>query len=156
MAILIGDNTKLYAGFPKLKIAPNEINNQLDCLTEEITLTAELAANDEILGPILPEGCKVIDAMVRIPASLGGGGILTLGHKAGVDLDGNAIGEDDNSFVTNADAGGQAVLERSGPDSVGIHLKPGKGGLQTFLKCTEASTAGVGVKISYSITYMKR
>jgi hypothetical protein len=156
MAILNGDNYGANLdNFPPEKIAPSKINNEMGVLTEEITLAAELAVNDEVLGPFIPEGAKIIDAYVKIDSSTGAGGIVDLGYKAGLDRDGNAVGEDQNALVDQADAGGQAVLERADQDSAGIGLIVGKGGLQSFLKCTEATTTGTGVKVSYAISYIK-
>jgi len=163
MATFNGENFAKSLEFPIVKVEPNELNNQLDCLSEELTLEAELAVGDEIVGPILPEGVKVIDAYITVNGSTGGGGIFELGHKEGFVLGEStsenanlAIGEDSNAFVQAANAGGQPVLERSGPDSVGIFLKPGKGGLQTFIRCTEATDAAIGVRIGWQITYIKR
>lgn len=159
--------------FPPEKISPveNEVHSKVQKIEFQFvgrfdgTADAELLANDEILGPLLPEGCLVHDAKIIIDASTGAGGIFDLGHKAGFEIDDTslvedqnvAIAEDQNAFVNQADAGGQAVMKRMDLDTVraGQGLKVGKGGLQLFIKCTEATTAAVAgaVKIRGYVEY---
>ena len=122
---------------------------------DSYTLAADLAVNDEILLADLPEGAKLLDAVVKSP-SLGTTGILEMGIKASEDRDGNTLAEDSDYLVDSADAGGQAVFARMGASAA--NLEPGFGvtlgqATQPYLLCTEASDAGTGVKIEVAIYY---
>lgn len=134
---------------PVQKIDKGELNGKTKNMYDSITLDAELALNDEILLPNLPEGARVIEAIIKSP-SLGATGILSLGHKAGV-----TEVEDDNAFIPAADAGGQAVVEKmSGTLGNVGHFKKFGETVQLFAKCTEASAAGTGAKIEFLIQYV--
>lgn len=155
-------NGDIYAGSvadPIEKAAPGEMNSRLKVLYEGITLEADLAIGDIILGPKIPEGAIVVDALMLINRSMGTAGKLTLGHLAGVNVDGDAIAADPNAFILDADAGGQAVLARPLVGAIlGKNLgKIGIGGLQTEAVCTEASDAITAVNtvlVEWFITYM--
>lgn len=135
------------------KVGPGMQNAGESIVFDEYTLLAELAVNDELLLPEIPEGAVLLNAKVKIPATLGASGILDMGLKAHVDRDGNAVAEDQDSLIQQADGGGQAVLDESGIGAVGIGTKIGLGGAQPFLKCTEVSTAGTGIKIQAWVEY---
>ena len=156
MAVVNGHNYAEQFAYPPEKIAPSKVNNEIGAISEEYAFVANIfAIGDEILGPKLPEGAKILDAYVKC-GLVGTAGIFNLGTKAGLDRAGNALAEDDNSLVDQVDAGNALdVLERADQDSALIGTIVGKGGLQTFLTCTEASTAALGVKIEYVVTYIK-
>ena len=155
MAILNGKNYAKSVAFPIEKSDPNEVDARVKSIHETYTMAAVLANGDEILGPKLPEGAKIIDAMVVIDKSMGAGGILDMGLKEYTDLQGVLIVEDQNSLVNQADAGGQAVVKRADVTSlVGLGKDIGKGGAQLFAKCTEASTTTdnvIDLYVSYQI-----
>jgi len=127
---------------PVTKVAPSDFNSRLKVLQEHYTMDTIIDVDDEILGPFLPEGARVIDAILIINGSTGAGGIFDLGLKAFEDIDENTVAEDLDSLVQAADAGGQAVLKRALAASIlGNTLgKIGKGGAQTVATCTEATT----------------
>ena len=151
MTILKGVNLqKSRLDEPKKKMNPGEKAGALRMIREEFTIAVALADGDTILGPFLPEGARVMDAQIRIDGTLGSGGILDLGHKASAD---GSIAEDLNSFISDADAGGQAVLKKPIASNVGIDKKFDKE-VQLVLDCTEASSVTSGVKISFQIAYV--
>jgi hypothetical protein len=136
------------------KVDKGEKNGRVKCLQEEFTFTANVfALNDEILGLSLPKGCKIVDAEVVIPASLGTTGIFSLGFKATEDKDGNAVAEDPNGLVLAADGGGSAARQRMEAAAAGYNLELGAEA-QTFLLCTEATDAANGLSISYKVYYI--
>ena len=135
------------------KISPGNYNASKKGIYDELTLVAELAVNDELLMDKIPEGARIINAFVKSD-SLGVTGILDLGLKAYVNKAAVTIAEDQDSLVDQADAGGQKVLKNSGLNSVAIGAIVGKGGAQPFLKCTELSTAGTGIKVIAVIEYI--
>lgn len=149
MATLNGNNYALEVAKPQKKIENGAVYGSLHNLRESYTLVGDvLALNDEILGPILPAGAIVLDAKLKISATLGTGGILELGHKAS-----DNIAEDSDAFITGADAGGQAVLARPAAANVGIYKKFDEA-VRTFAKVTEASSVSEDVTINWDITYV--
>jgi len=143
MAILNGLNYAKSQAFPIEKTDPSEVDTRVKCVSEKYdmsTLGVVLANGDEILGPFIPEGAKIVDAAIKIDTSMGASGILDMGLKAFTNKAGTALVEDQNALVNQADAGGQAVFKRSLAGDVGIGQQVGLGGAQIFAKCTEAST----------------
>lgn len=136
------------------KIGPAKQNARVKCVMDEFTLTAEMASGDEYLMVKIPETAIILDAYIKIPVSLGTSGKLDMGLKAHIDLDGNAIAEDLDALVFDADAGGQAVLKRSDLTSVALLRQIGKGGAQPFLRASELSDVGDGLKIQAVVTYL--
>ena len=134
------------------KADPGKVNAKLRIIVDEITLAADGAINDEILMSKIPEGARIVDAYIRSD-DLGAAGILDFGLKAHTNKAGDAVSEDQDSLVQQADAGGQAVLKRALLGCVGIGLEIGVGGAQPFLKFTEASDAGVGDTIQAVVIY---
>jgi len=157
MADLNGDNLQLGLNFPKEKIAPGQSNTRIKNLNEKVLMDRLVLVNEEILGPNIPEGAFVLSAQLMIDGSTGAGGIFDLGHKAGIDIDGNALAEDQDAFVQQADAGGQAVNKKDLAASKlsSILGKVGKGGLQTYAKCTESTTTTVATPrtLEWNIQY---
>lgn len=154
MATVNGENLALIEANKKLN--GGEINGRVKVLVERYEFPAAVfAAGDRIQGPKLPADVRVLDAYVSAP-SLGATGIFTLGHEATTDNDGNAIAEDANAFVDNADFGGAAALVRAGvagkEASIGERLGLNQE-TQTFLECTEATAAAAGLVIEYIIEF---
>lgn len=135
------------------KVGPGKQNAHVRALTDEFIFTAEMAANDEYLMNNIPEGAIIVDAYIKLP-NVGATGIVEMGLKAHVLLDGSAEVEDSNSLVIAADGGGQDALKRSDLTSVALGKQIGKGGAQAFIKVTELSTAAIGVKMVAVIKYM--
>ena len=79
---------------------------------------------------------------------------LDMGLKAHVDLAGVSVSEDLDSLVFDADAGGQAVLQRASLTSVALLSQIGLGGAQPFLRASEISDAGIGDKIQAMVIYL--
>ena len=159
MADINGDNLQLGLNFPIEKIPPGKYNCRTKTLIETHTTDRIIALNEEILGPKLPEGARVLDAKLMISGTTGAAGIFDLGHKAFETLAETpvTVAEDQDAFVQQADAGGQAVLKRALLASkLGEVLGViGKGGAQTFVKCTEATTTTLAapVVIEWHIEY---
>lgn len=101
-----------------------------------------IAIGDKIFVGKLPKGAVILDAIVNIPATLGTGGIFTLGTAA--DEDGIISG-------TGLDAGGQAAFARANGVLVGTQLDAET---DVFLIATEATSAAAAKKIHTSISYL--
>lgn len=138
---------------PVVKIDPTEVNTRTKYLRLKFLINSNLSIGDTITGVNIPEGAVVLDAGVYIPASLGAGGRLSFGHAGGnvISTDESipadeqleqAIAADPDAFVLDADAGGQAVLEKAGAGSVILSQlgKVGLGGLPLQLTVLEAPT----------------
>lgn len=139
--IVLGENAQTIADGGK--VYGGEINGRKKVLTDKYLFTGELAVNDEIDIPDLPAGAKVLDAYIAAP-SLGATGIVTLGHRATEDADGNVLAEDPDAFIASADFGGAAALVRAGvagkEAGIGVRFNGlAKTGL--FLTVTEATAA---------------
>jgi hypothetical protein len=145
------DNYSAYAD-DSGKATPNEVNARVKCLIDEYTLLAELSVNDELLLHKLPEGAKIIDAILDSD-QLGTTGILDLGLKAYTNKAGSSVAEDADALIASADAGGQAVKAKMAAGAAGFGAEIGKGGAQPFVTCTEASDAGTGDTIRVVILY---
>jgi len=151
MADLSGVNYAKEIAKPSLKIENGEVFGSVHYLREEYALAgAVLAIGDTISGPMLPKGARVIDAAVKVSASLGTGGILDLGYLASADAVEVA---DPNAFVIGADAGGQAVLSKAAIASAGLDKKF-DAPVRTQAIMTEASSATTGVTVSFWIAYV--
>ena len=153
--ILLDDNlAQSETLFPPQKTSPNEVNARMKMISLRKRLDVIIAVNDEIRGAKVPEFAKIVDAYVQIDGSTGVGGIFDFGLRSGLIYDEastnedklETFAEDQNALVNQADAGGAAVLKRSDATSIflgGIAKKVGQGGLQLFIKCTEATTTTV-------------
>jgi hypothetical protein len=150
MANLNGDNYALGLASPKAKIENGAVFGKIHNLRESYTISAALADGDLILGPLLPKGAVVMDAKLHIDATLGTGGILTLGHLVG---DGAVEAEDLDAFVPAVDGGGQAALGRMAASSIGLY-KQFSEAVRVVADCTEASSVTSGVTISFDISYI--
>lgn len=141
MATLNADNYAKIIAVPAEQIPTGDVSGKVRCAYDEITLSAELAVNDliNVCAPI-PAYARIVDAVVIAP-SLGATGILDLG-----------IASDQNYFVDQADAGGQAV-KKSMASEAGLMVQSANI-LQPQLKCTEVSAAGTGKKIQVMIKYI--
>jgi hypothetical protein len=150
MSTLNGNNYDLEASSPQVKIPKGSVFGKVHNLRESYTIAAALSVSDEILGPILPKGAIVLDAKLHVDATLGTGGILDLGYSASDD---GVESEDTDAFVSQADAGGAAVLSRMGASAAGIY-KEFSAPVRTKATVTEASSVTSGVTISWDITYV--
>ena len=150
MAEYKGENlTNIEAG---KKIWGGEINGRVKVLHEKITLAGDLAISDVVYGPNIPANAKVVDAYVKIPATLGATGIVSLGHGASVDAAGSPIALDADGFVAVADGGGAAAMARASVEA-GI-LKRFYAETATLLTCTEATAAGTGQVIEFVVMFV--
>lgn len=157
--ILLDDNlAQSETLFPPQKSAPSEVNARIKMISLRKRVDVILAVNDEINGSFVPENAKILDAFIHINGTTGVGGIFDFGLRAGQIFDEASANEDkleafvenQNALVSQADAGGAAVLKRSDLTSVflgGIAKKVGKGGLQIFIKVTEATTTTVATPV---------
>lgn len=103
MASFNGINYAKTIAKPAQKAAPGEINGRVKWLHEKYVCTQDVyAIGDLILGPKLPAGAKVIDALF-VSEDLGTTGVVDLGFAASEDLDGTAITADPNGLISGAD-----------------------------------------------------
>lgn len=156
-AVFLDENlAKSQDEFPEQKVNPGSYNTKVKTVVIKKLLDEIIDADDEILGMKLPENAKILDAQLRVDGSTGTGGIFQMGLKAGFIYDEESQNEDKlESFTEDpealiggavADAGGQAVFARMGIASNLLGAKNGLkrvglGGLQVFVKCTEATTS---------------
>lgn len=123
------------------KIPVYNYYGKLRNISFEFELDGVLAVGDKIYGVELPANSKVIDAYIKSD-DMGATGIFSLGLK-------DEDGENTSGLIAVADAGGNALLERAGADSVligNLLEKPN----QIVLEVTEATTATSG-KISAEV-----
>jgi len=152
MANFNGVNYAKTIAVPAQKANPGEINGRVKWLHESYTCVANVyAIGDIILGPKLPAGAKVIDALVRSP-SLGTTGIIDLGFAASTDLDGTAITADPNGLVSGADAGGQAVHKKMSTEAGFMQDFGAEAQVQAIF--TEASDAADTLVIQFAVAYV--
>lgn len=138
MAQYNGENyEKQFVTKPSEKIEKGEVAGRKRLLLEKRVLDVALQVNDEILCGFIPADSMVVDAKVFIPKSLGATGIFSLGHKANAEESADA-----SAFVSGADAGGQAVLQRAGAANAGLY-KRFDNEAQVFLTCTEVMDGSV-------------
>ena len=150
MATLNGANyAKAFVNEPSEKIEQGDVNGRVRQAYEEYDLDGlgVIVANGDIIeGPRLPKGARVIEAYLESP-NMGATGIFDLGWDDVVDESGSVVvAADQNGFVDQADAGGQAVLKKMG-DTLGS-----AGSFQKFTEevpvrvtCTEDTVAITGI-----------
>lgn len=154
--VLLDDNlAKSEEEYPQQKVNPGSFNTRVKVVSVKKLLDRQYEPNDEILGLKLPENAKILDAQLRVDGSTGTGGQFQMGLKAGFIYDEASenedkledFAEDAEALIggTGADSGGQAAFARMGIASnlLGANngeKRVGLGGLQVFVKCTEAST----------------
>ena len=153
--------TTLYsANYNKAYVTANgvvgrgEAGGRVKTIIDSYTQPGEIIVlNDEINLVKLPPYARLVEAQISC-ASLGTGK-FSMGHKASVDPAGDAITEDADAFIDEADAGGQAVTElmTANANLAGNMLQFGNQETQVFAKCTQIST-NTAVKIKFSISYV--
>ena len=158
MATLNGSNyAKAFVNEPSEKIEQGDVAGRIRLAYDEYdldTLAVIVANGDIIEGPRLPKGARVIHAELESP-NMGATGIFDLGWGDVVDDNGTVVvAADQNGFVSQADAGGQAVL-KSMRDTLGA-----AGSLLKFTEavpvrvtCTEDTVAITG-KIKMVLYYV--
>lgn len=152
MATFYGVNkTKIDINNPSDKVPAKEHSGKERFVYDEyVFLVNAFAANDEIEVMKLPKGAKIVNAVVRSP-SLGTTGIFDLGIRSnGVEA------ADQDYLVASADAGGQAVCQeaRTGTGAVAGLFATLSADTQVVLKCTEITTAAIGLKIQVAVEYV--
>jgi len=103
----------------------------------KFSLSAVLAVNDEILMFKLPKGSRVKEAIFSSP-TMGLTGIFDVGIKSN-----GTEAEDQNYFINQADAGGQAVLAKSAAGAAFIGQKLSEE-TTVFIKVTEITVNAAG------------
>lgn len=113
---VFNDIIKTNAENSNKKVIAAKLYGRQRIISFEYDLETALLTGDTIEGVKLPKNCLVIDAAIKCP-NMGATGQFSLG-----------IAQDETENLTGliplADAGGQAVLERSGADSdlIGTYL----------------------------------
>ena len=149
MAELYGLNhTRAYQTVPSVTIPPGEISGEVKVAYDEITLAADLAVNDVIKMMKLPANSRILDATFKAPTA-GALGIASVGTESN-----GTEGADPDSLIlaSAADFGGQAILAKPGIgcSAVGYEYATET---QISITCTEATTAGTGIKLQLWVTY---
>lgn len=142
MAEVKGKNYALMTGIPQEQIPAGEVSGKERVSYDEYTFPANVFALNDIInvGSPIPKGARITEALVLSP-SLGATGIFDLG-----------IASDQNYFVDQADAGGQAVAKRLSNEA-GLLVKLADK-VQPQLKCTEATASAAGLVIQVMIKYV--
>lgn len=126
-----------YVSVPSVKIDPGQVNAHKKVLFADITFAAELATTDTVYLGKLPKGARVLNCMLRFPAS-GATGIVDIGYQAnGVDS------ADLNAFVEGADPGAAAVLAAGAGAGIGKVFTAETTVVMTPTEVTAASTGDV-------------
>lgn len=152
MANFNGSNYAKTIAVPSQKANPGELNGRVKWLYETYTCVADVyAIGDQILGPKLPAGAKVVDALIHSD-SLGTTGILDLGWVASEDIDGNTVAADPNGLISGADAGGQAVHKKMSTEAGFMQ----DFGIETQIVAifTEASDGADTDTIQFAVAYV--
>jgi len=138
MTIKYGDNyTKQYLTRPSEKVEKGELAGRKRIIFEVETMDFAWQVGDILYGPYLPANSLVTNAKIKIDKSLGATGIFSMGHLAS-DTD----AADADAFVTAADGGGQAALEKAGAANVGIFYRFAER-VQLSVTCTEVMDGAV-------------
>ena len=150
MTIKFGDNyTKQYLNRPSEKIEKGEVAGRKRLVFEVETLDFAWQVADTLEGPFLPANSLVLDAKIKIDKSLGATGIFDLGHKAS-----SVDALDANAFVSDADGGGQAALQKAAAANVGIFKRFAEK-VQLLVTCTEVMDgAVVDGKLYFEVEYV--
>jgi hypothetical protein len=138
MADVNGSNTELAAN--NAVAEPGCRNSRKRVLCDEYTFPADaFALNSRIKIGTLPKGARPLSAFVHSP-SLGTVGIFDLGTD-----------DDQNGYVDQADAGGQAVHKAG----TGVLLDGRRlaEAVDVYLHCTEATDSAEGDVISAAVEY---
>ena len=152
MADFNADNYKgQYVDKPSSKFPKGENAGRKRLLLDHYTTNAVdgvlTGGADRVLGPKIPASSIVTDAKIYIDGTLGAGGIFDLGYLA------NSVdAADADAFVTGADGGGQAALQRADATNAGL-FKRFSEETQVVLSCTE-TTVNAGVTITFEIEYV--
>jgi hypothetical protein len=156
MASLNGVNYAIEIAVPEQKVDPVSARGKSTIITERYSIDGVVTDGDEIEGPLLPEGARIVEAKMVVNGSLGSGGKFKLGYRAGVDIDDAAVAEDDDALVSEVDAGGAAAQASMGASSAGLNKVVGKGGLRTFATCFETTDdmSSTPRELSWFVTVM--
>jgi hypothetical protein len=155
MASLNGDNYQKTQNNPSEKLEIGEYAGRVRTIRESYSLAGDEAVNDEILGPSLPKGARVVDASCKVDKSTGATGIFTLGNKASTSEDGSVYSEDSASIIASADSGGQAVLAKPDASCSAMDKKFGQSETQIFATVTEILPGTVSdAKLSFLVHYV--
>ena len=156
MAIRNGRNYAIEIATPDQKTNPLANRGKLQMITESISLASTIADGDTVLGPLIPDGARIVDAKIVVKASTGGSGRFRLGTKAGFNRSGAVVAEDADSLVTEVDSGGQAAQASMAAGQAGLDVVAGKNGLRTFATCSEATDdlSGGPVELAWFVTVM--
>lgn len=113
-----------------------------------------LAIGDRILIGKIPANSRIVRAHALVSKSLGATGILTLGHGATEDEEGNTIASDDDGLIGAIDGGGQAAYESNGLANLVVQKRLAKETL-IYAICTEAVDGNVSDAVaSFFIEYV--
>ncbi len=104
MADVNGRNFAVTQQEKERKIAPGELGGELQVLTDDVQLAANLNIGEKVFLPKLPEGALIHDAWVSSDTNLDVGARLDLGNSLVLADDGSTLHlADDNSLIDQAD-----------------------------------------------------
>jgi hypothetical protein len=99
---------------PNDKFKAGELTGKSRYLVGRLTVPAALSIGDTIELGDIPANSRIVSAKILINKSLGATGIISIGHGATVDENGNTVALANAGVCAAADAGGQAALSVSG------------------------------------------
>jgi len=155
MASLNGDNYQKTQNNPSEKLEIGEYAGRVRTIRESYSLAGDELINDEILGPSLPKGARVVDASCKVDKSTGAAGIFTLGTKASIYEDGSVYSEDSASLISAASSAGQAVWAKPDAANAAMDKKFGQGETQIFATVAATLPGTVSdAKLSFLVHYV--
>lgn len=142
---------------PSEKIAPGDQFGRIRVAYDEVTLSAELGAGEQIRFMAIPEGARIHDAVLSCDQALGGTCDLELGHLASDD---GSISADNDALVDLVDCNGAAGFSKMSNGINGSPTQPVPGLMQEFASqtrvaatTTAASASATGATIKAAIYY---
>lgn len=143
MATFYGDNYKrAFIDRPNDKYKMGEDGGKGRWLVDSVVVSDALAIGDLIEIGVIPANSRLVSAQLHIDKSLGATGIVSLGHGATEDEEGNAIALANAGVSESADAGGQAALASNGAAQTLVAKRLGKE-TRIFVHCSEAVDGNV-------------
>ena len=149
MAILKADNAALRSNSPSNKIDVTDQHARMRVFRDEITLSAELGAGDEIeFGGELFKGCKIHEVVLDTPILDTTSTDINVGFRAN-----GSLSEDEDAFLDGVDAVSAKISKMSSTQGLAGQYLELEGDTQIFLTSVAATDAASGKKIQLAVYY---
>lgn len=122
---------------PNDKFKKGETGGKERLLIGDIVVPADLANNDVIKIGTIPANSRIVGGKLLINKSLGVTGILSIGHEAFKDEEGNEVALNNTGVTAVADGGGQAAYATNGAAQTVIQKRCAEG-IEIYAHCSEA------------------